>query len=133
VIGQVDEINVHLDPAQLTPSDCKELLFWKDSPKENPESSLYETLKFKFDSLRRFERFLGKLEIQSGKVCLELGAGQGWAGALLKRTVPQAEIHISDVSVDALRSNRKWQAFRDKGRRQVGLQLSSDSICGFTV
>src|SRR5262245_7010215 len=40
---------------------------------------------------------------------LEIGAGQGWAGCIVKRLCPQARVAVSDISPQALTGLPQWE------------------------
>ena len=109
-IEVVEDIRVSLVDSGLTESDRKEIRFWSASPAEGPGSDLFDNLLVKAPELKMFERLLPRLDIRPGMRCLEVGAGQAWTSAMLKRAVPGAVIHASELSVAALRSAAKWEA-----------------------
>jgi len=88
-----------------------EVEFWRTSPTENPESNAVENILHKCAEARIL---LGELRMhrvffaQSSKV-LELGAGQAWASALVKREFPHLVTYASDISPYAVRSVHKWE------------------------
>ena len=91
-------VSVWLDTGQLPESDRKELRFWSQEPDYSPSSALWDNLRVKAGELRVFEFLVPQLELSPGQRVLELGAGQGWASALLKRGYADCEVHASDVS-----------------------------------
>lgn len=108
-LGEIEGIRVYLPGAGITDSDRKEITYWASAPAENPASDFYDSLRIKAGELRVFESLVPELDIRPSMACLEMGAGQGWAGALIKRMVPTSEVHVSDVSADALRSAVRWE------------------------
>jgi len=95
--------------SRLSPSDQKELRFWKGDPRYNRASSFWENLKVKGGELRMFEELVPLLDVRPGERILELGAGQAWASQMLKRTNPACEIHASELSPEALLGAEKWE------------------------
>jgi SAM-dependent methyltransferase len=106
---RIEDVAIFIAPDELTNSERKEIHFWSTDPSERPEADFYASLRIKAGDLRAFETLIACLDVGSGGVCLEVGAGQAWASALLKRMVPGAEVHASDVSADALRGTTRWE------------------------
>ena len=109
-VETVGDIQVYLDESDLTASDRKEIRFWTMSPEEGPEGDLFDSIRVKAPGLKVFERLIHWLDVRPGMLCLEVGAGQGWTSLMLKRSVPEAIVHASELSVAALRSSAKWEA-----------------------
>ncbi len=110
VLEDVDGVRVWLPEARLTGADRKELVFWRTSPTQNPDSPFLDSLLVKALDLPHFDLLWRRVGLEPGMTCLEIGAGQGWASAFLQRRVPGAEVHASDVSPDALRVAPRWEA-----------------------
>lgn len=88
-----------------------EINFWKNSPIENPESDAIENLVSKFCEAKVL---LAKLAyhysyFRPAKTVLEIGAGQGWASCMVKRTFPDKQVFASDISEYAIASAQKWE------------------------
>lgn len=89
----------------------KEILFWKDSPQENPESESIENLVNKLSEARVL---LEKLKVykeyfDKSQSILEIGAGQGWASCIVKKYFPGKQVITSDISKYAIESVKKWE------------------------
>ena len=97
----------------LTESDRKELDFWKNDPLESPNGNLFDNIVEKSYFMRIFKRLLPELEIQGDERILEIGAGHGWASALIKRAFPSAYVVVSDLSPDAIRFAEKYEHLLD--------------------
>jgi SAM-dependent methyltransferase len=102
-------VGVFLDESHLPACDRKELAFWQADPRYNRSSPFWENLKVKAGELRMFEDLLPRIGARPGERILELGAGQGWASAMLKHDHPGCEVHASDVSPEALLGAQKWE------------------------
>ena len=109
-VSWVDGTGVYLPPDALSEAEHKEIRFFVEHADHSARSSLWENLQVKAGEPRIFESLIPKLGVTSGARVLELGAGQGWASALLKRHQPDAEIHTADVSPEAMASHGKWEA-----------------------
>jgi SAM-dependent methyltransferase len=88
-----------------------EVEFWRTSPTEGPDSNAVENILHKCAEARIFLR---ELRIHSdffarASITLELGAGQAWASALVKREFPHLVTYASDISPYAVRSVTKWE------------------------
>jgi SAM-dependent methyltransferase len=105
----LDHVHVYLSESTLPAADRKELRFWKEDPRYNRASSLWENLKVKAGELRMFEALLPLLAPEPGVRVLELGAGQGWASLMLKRSHADCEVHASDLSPEAMLGAEKWE------------------------
>jgi SAM-dependent methyltransferase len=94
-----------------------EVEFWRTSPTENPESNAVENILHKCSEARILLRELRMHShfFEPAEVVLELGAGQAWASALLKREFPHLVVYASDISPYAVSSVGKWeQVFSSK-------------------
>jgi SAM-dependent methyltransferase len=105
----MDHVRVYVSESELPACDRKELRFWTENPHHNRASSLWENLKVKAGELRIFEELLPLLSPAAGLRTLELGAGQGWASLMLKRSHPACDVHASDVSPEAMLGAAKWE------------------------
>jgi len=88
-----------------------EIEFWRDSKDESPESNSILNIINKVSDTRVFldclKRHQDKLSI-TGNI-LELGAGQGWASCIYKRTFPKTHVTTTDISEFAVKSLPKWE------------------------
>lgn len=109
-LDEIEGVRVWLPQEHLSDADRKELVFWRTSPSENPLSPFIDSLLVKALDLPDFNSKWSLIGLRPGMRCLELGAGQGWASAMLQKRVPDAEVHASDVSPDALRIAARWEA-----------------------
>lgn len=96
---------------ELSPEQLVEIEFWRTSPTERPDSTSVENILHKCAEARVL---LAEVRAYShlfyrASVVLELGAGQAWASALVKREFPHVVAYASDISPHAVRSVRKWE------------------------
>jgi SAM-dependent methyltransferase len=95
----------------LSREQAIEVEFWRTSPNESPDSNAVENILHKCAEARLF---LSEFRIHNNifaqaSVVLELGAGQAWASALVKRELPHLVAYASDISPYAVRSVSKWE------------------------
>lgn len=89
-----------------------EMAFWENSPDERPEADSLGNLINKIseagiflDLLRRYES-----DFTRAQTIVELGAGQGWASCVVKRSFPAAGVIATDISNRAVASAAKWES-----------------------
>lgn len=73
----------------------------------------------KADFIRIFQSVMGRIEAAPGQSILEVGAGTGWAGCLLKKCHPECRVVISDISPLGLEKSchfEKWLGVRLDGK-----------------
>lgn len=101
-----------------------EIAFWRDSPTERPESDSLEAVAVKLGEakwlLPKLEQF--REEFARARTILELGAGQGWASCIVKRTFPDSRVLASDISPWAIASAPKWE-------RMLEAKLDDTIVC----
>lgn len=86
-----------------------EIEYWRDSAEEHPGPLTVPNMMNKMFDAARFVEFFGTYgKLFRGNV-LELGAGQGWASALVKKLVPQAHVVATDISEFAIASVPEWE------------------------
>ena len=93
-----------------------EIEFWKDSKLENPEQFTRQNFLNKTHQLQTFNKKIQKRlkYIKNKKNVLELGAGQGWASAYLKRwVIKDAKFTVTDISPYAVQSVKYWEELYD--------------------
>jgi ubiquinone/menaquinone biosynthesis C-methylase UbiE len=96
--AQSDGVLVYLHEAALTQSDRKELTEqWKYSP-ERPDLDLFNHTVAKATFITAFQRLLPMFQIRGGERVLELGAGRGWASAILKQAYASCYVVATDLS-----------------------------------
>lgn len=88
-----------------------ELKFWQESPYESPTNFSVSSLIYKLSEARVF---LYKIEkyghlFANAPSILEIGAGQGWASALIKHLYPVAHMSVSDISAEAISLTKYWE------------------------
>ena len=85
--------------------------FWKNSKKESPSSDILENLVAKSINIPKFYNCLKKVsnKINPSSHVLEIGAGHGWASCIFKSIYPDSYISASDISIDSLKSLKKWE------------------------
>jgi SAM-dependent methyltransferase len=95
----------------LSPEQLVEIDYWRTSLTESPDSTSVDNILHKCAEAR-----ILLTEIRSysnlfahASVVLELGAGQAWASALVKREFPHVRAYASDISPYAVRSVHKWE------------------------
>lgn len=88
-----------------------ELEHWSRSATEGPDSDLVLSFLKKAPDARILLDLIGRYRhaFESAGSILELGAGQGWAAALVKRRFPAARVVATDISKDAIASVWKWE------------------------
>jgi SAM-dependent methyltransferase len=102
-----------------------EIEHWKQSPRENPEADIVTSfLKKAGDALILLD-LIGRYRpvFERARTILELGAGQGWAACMVKRSFPEARVVATDISEHAIASVWKWEYLC-----QVRLDGSSASL-----
>lgn len=89
----------------------QEIEFWRTSPTESPESSAVDNILHKCAEARILlqEIRLHRSFFEEASTVLELGAGQGWASALVKKEFPHLTTLASDISPYAVSSVGKWE------------------------
>jgi SAM-dependent methyltransferase len=96
---------------ELQRRQAVEIDFWRDSPSEGPGSDPLGTMLLKIGEARwlvtKLERF--RDEFAGAATILELGAGQGWASCIVKRTFPESAVTASDISAWAVASVPTWE------------------------
>jgi SAM-dependent methyltransferase len=97
--------------AGLSREQLIEVEFWRTSPTENPDTNAVENILHKCAEARLFLKEIRMYSnlFEQASVVLELGAGQAWASALVKREFPHLVIYASDISPYAVRSVVKWE------------------------
>lgn len=98
---------------ELLPIEKKEIKFWQESPYESPANFSVSSLIYKLSEARVF---LHKLEknghlFANASSILEIGAGQGWAAALIKHLYPKSRVSASDISPEAMSLTKYWENF----------------------
>lgn len=88
-----------------------EVVFWRDSVRERPDSDSVENIVDKAGDAEIFIDCLTRHAdaFADAKRILELGAGQGWASCVVKRYFPDAEVIATDISPYAVASVPKWE------------------------
>src|SRR5688572_20188816 len=90
--------------------EARELAFWRsDAAAETPTGEL-RNLMLKLGEgswlVYRLERY-EPVFAEAGTI-LELGAGEGWGSAMVKRVFPEAEVIASDLSPEAVARAGEW-------------------------
>lgn len=103
---------MHSPPGSLQHREAIELEFWRTDPDERPGPLSLANLTNKMSEARvllqkltRFSEFF-----EGARVILEIGAGQCWGSAIVKRLWPTAKVLACDISPDAVASAKRWQA-----------------------
>ncbi|MCW5944102.1 MAG: class I SAM-dependent methyltransferase [Fimbriimonadaceae bacterium] len=98
-------------PRELAEKEQIEILFWRDSAHERPEADSLENLVNKLSEARVFLEKLSAFgdRFAGAQTILELGGGQGWASAMLKKRYPDKTLIASDISEFAIASVGKWE------------------------
>jgi SAM-dependent methyltransferase len=99
----------------LTPEqrDRLEIDYWKESPEERPGPLSVASLLNKMHDVARFVEFFSTYGSLFRGNILELGSGQGWASALVKKLSPQARVTATDISEFAIASVPEWERVWD--------------------
>lgn len=88
----------------------REIAYWRDAVHERPDVESVEAIIAKCCEAQVFLLALARFQddFQSASNILELGGGQGWAAAVVKRRFPAATVITSDISRYAVASLPKW-------------------------
>ncbi len=88
-----------------------EMQHWIQSATEGPDSDLVLNFLKKAGDARILLDLIGRYRavFEGAHSILELGAGQGWAAALVKRAFPSARVVATDISKEAVASVWKWE------------------------
>lgn len=100
-----------MQPGNLFTRQRREIEYWRDSPRERPESDSVENIVNKASEAAILLDLLEVYRADFGRAgdILELGGGQGWASCIVKRQYPNARVRITDISGYALASLPKWE------------------------
>lgn len=92
-----------------------EIDYWKHAVHERPEVESVEAIVAKCCEAQVFLLALARFadDFQSANNILEIGGGQGWAAAVVKRRFPAATVLTSDISPYAVASVHKWNRVFD--------------------
>lgn len=94
-----------------TRSDEKEAVFWKTDELSAPGGELFDNILDKAVFINVFKRLMPRLELSGKETVLEMGGGQCWASAMIKREYPGCYVAASDLSPDAVGSAEKYETF----------------------
>lgn len=97
----------------LAEKEAIEINHWNISQYESPSTFSMQSIIYKLSEARVFWTKLQKYSsfFDSGKTILEIGAGQGWAGSLLKQHYPEKKVIVSDISPYAIDVVSRWENF----------------------
>jgi len=108
----------------LEHKEAIEVDYWRESAEESPEANSLPNLLNKMaeapDLFESVEHFRHRFE--SRGTILELGGGQGWASAIVKRLHPTSRVVATDISPYAIASLPKWEHI-------FGVQLDDSYAC----
>src|SRR3954463_11669398 len=93
--------------------DRLEIEYWKESPEERPGPLSVASLVNKMRDVERLVDFFNTYGSFFRGNILELGSGQGWASALVKRLAPDARVIATDISEFAIASVPEWERVWD--------------------
>jgi ubiquinone/menaquinone biosynthesis C-methylase UbiE len=119
-----------------TDRERREIEYWRNSPEINPDSHSLDALKNTVNKLGDAGVFIVSIEpsleiFRAASHIVELGAGQGWASAMVKQLCPQAMVTAVDISEEALAMARVWspvfRAAADKFLANPSYRLSLES------
>ena len=99
----------------LTERERIEIDYWRTSPYEAPDRFTIENLVNKMSNAAVFlckMRAYGSY-FQKARTILEIGAGQGWASCLIKKSFPGTAVFASDISPHAVASAPHWERVFD--------------------
>jgi SAM-dependent methyltransferase len=106
-----EEILVHLtDPNE---DQLAEDEYFRASEDENASAELYKSLLYigKALSLLTFDDMVERYALTFEGRVLELGGGYGYLSTYLKKRFPGLDVTFSDVSPEAVRKSRQYEAF----------------------
>lgn len=91
-----------------------EIDYWRTSSASSPDHNSVESLTNTLNKLGDAGIFLVSLLpfldiFRRASSIVEIGAGQGWAGCIVKRLCPQATVAVSDISPWALAGLPTWE------------------------
>jgi ubiquinone/menaquinone biosynthesis C-methylase UbiE len=100
--------------------ELAEIIFWKDSEHDRPESNSIHNIINKMGDCGVFYNVIEEYKniFFKSKTALELGGGQGWASCALKRRFPNLEVTLTDISEYAILSKHKWEKIMDVTLKQ---------------
>lgn len=101
----LDGVRCHLDHGRLDDDDRREMDAYRRTAERRSGDmgrELFDDLIHKSNFIKSFNELRDRLGVRAGHRVLELGSGQAWASALLKRHHPDAHIVASDIAPDAL-------------------------------
>ena len=93
--------------------DRLEIEYWKESPEERPGPLSMASLLNKMRDAERFVDFFGIYGAYFHGNIIELGSGQGWASALVKKLSPHTRVIATDISEFAIASVPEWERVWD--------------------
>lgn len=105
------EFRVHLPRPNA--DQLAEDAFFRASGDENAAADLYRSFLYvgKALSLLTFEEMVSRFGLTFEGSVLELGGGYGYLSCYLKKTRPDLRVVYSDVSPEAVRKSRQYEAF----------------------
>jgi SAM-dependent methyltransferase len=110
-----------------------EVQHWQQSSTEGPNSDLFLNFLKKAGDARILLDLVARYRalFEGAATVLELGAGQGWAACIVKRSFPRARVITTDISKDAIASAWKWeylcQVRLDKTYPSVSYELAEEN------
>lgn len=109
---QEQEVFCYQNNDILSESDRKEAIAYQktqDNRSANDGLELFEDIVFKSSFIKTFQALIPRLELSGKEKILEMGAGQGWASALLKSKYPDTYVVASDLVPVALHFCTKYE------------------------
>ena len=98
-------VRCHLDRSRLDAADAGEIDAYRRTAEGRVESDgreLFDDLLHKSNFIKTFREVEPLIDVRPGHRVLELGSGQAWASALVKRWHPDAYVVAADLAPDAL-------------------------------
>jgi ubiquinone/menaquinone biosynthesis C-methylase UbiE len=109
-------VRTHVLEERLDEDDRREVEAYRRTAagrKQSDGRELFDDLLHKSNFIKSFDALRGRLDVQPGHRVLELGGGQGWASALLKRHHPEAYVVASDLAPEAFHFTHLYEKLLD--------------------
>lgn len=120
-----DRIQRFLDEIALSASQQREIDFYRRADAPGSRVNLFDAIVDKANFIRILRARMGRLALENGMSILELGAGHGWAGSMIKRAWPGCRVVLADLSPPELAHAAEYE-------RLLGVSLDELWACSAT-